>query len=197
MFLSCLPNPSLPHQKWQADISDHDAIIRTSGENFHPRIPGKPDIWILLWTKSESQRHSIFKPHTYIMPWISKTSHSYFRINYFLSNEQRLMTSFSGKSPSWRIFVQGLGQESVSLLSPYPSKRGITIYLVSHLESSQRKNIFVGFCQISIWISHRDTYVPSLLNIPPTKFCKAIILQLKNKFIRQETAKFYKEIILQ
>ena len=87
--------------------------------------------------------------------------------------------------------------KKVSLLSPYTSKRGITIYLVSHLESSQRKNIFVGFCQTSIWISHRFTYVPSLLNIPPTKFCKAFILQLKNKFIRQKTEKFCKAIILQ
>lgn len=150
MFLSCLLNPSLAHQQWQADISDHDAIIRMSGESFHPRIPGKPDIWILLWIKSESQRHSIFKPHTYILPWISKTSHSYSRINYFHSNEQRLMTLFGHHSPSWHIFVQGLGQESVSLLLLYPSKKGITIYLVSHLESSQRKNIFVGFCQTSI-----------------------------------------------
>ena len=26
---------------------------------------------------------------------------------------------------------------------------------------------FVVFCQTSTWISHRDTYIPSLLNLPP------------------------------
>ena len=29
-------------------------------------------------------------------------------------------------------------------------------------------NDCVGFCQTSTWISHRYTYVPSLLNLPPT-----------------------------
>ena len=29
-------------------------------------------------------------------------------------------------------------------------------------------NDWVGFCQTSTWISHRHTYVPSLLNLPPT-----------------------------
>ena len=27
---------------------------------------------------------------------------------------------------------------------------------------------FVGYCQTSTWISHRYTYIPSLLNLPPT-----------------------------
>ena len=27
---------------------------------------------------------------------------------------------------------------------------------------------FVVFCQTSTWISHRHTYIPSLLNLPPT-----------------------------
>ena len=27
---------------------------------------------------------------------------------------------------------------------------------------------YVGFCHTSTWISHRYTYVPSLLNLPPT-----------------------------
>ena len=48
---------------------------------------------------------------------------------------------------------------------------------------------FVVFCETSVRISHRYTYAPSLLNLSPsilltaTKFCKAIIVQLKNKYI--------------
>ena len=54
-------------------------------------------------------------------------------------------------------------------------KMGIFLFLYYYF-----KNVFifnwriialqycVGFCQISTWVSHRYTYVPSLINLPPT-----------------------------